>query len=163
MPNISGITFIPIGYSPVIQISLNIWQDSSATILQMNKGLIRRFQCFKIKDRYSFHVNHLLYAHRRRSSLIIQEINIQNPSDQTLNVNFIQNKQTSNFDLRQLHQQDIQFDSSKDRFEMVTYQILVRKQHSIICVIISKKIISNQRIKPARYIEYSIKSSYFSS
>ena len=75
--------------------SSNIWEDSSATIVQMNKGLVRRVQCFKINEQRSAYVTHLLYAHRFRSSLIIQEIDIINPSEQTFDLDYQQKKQIS--------------------------------------------------------------------
>jgi len=117
----------------------------------MNQGLVRRIQCFKISETRSAYVTHLLYAHRRRSSLIIQEIDIINPSEQTFDLDFQQKKQISTNDIKQLDKQEIEFDSSKHTFLMITNQISIRQHNSIIYVIITNKEISNSHIKPNRY------------
>ncbi|CAF1211326.1 unnamed protein product [Adineta steineri] len=141
-------SFISSGYSPVIQTSSNIWEVSSANIIQMNHGVVRRIQCFKINAERSAYVTHLLYTHRRRSSLIIQEIDIVNPSEQTLDLDFQQEKSPVDNNIKQLDKQDIEFDSSKDKFMMITNQIPLRQHNSMIVVIITKKIVSKSHIKP---------------
>ncbi|CAF3573637.1 unnamed protein product [Rotaria sp. Silwood1] len=143
-----GTSFISSSYSPIIQISSKIWEDSSATIIQMNHGLVRRLQCFQISEVHSAYVTHTLYAHRCRSSLIIQEIDIINPSDQTLDLDFQQKTQKSGNDIKQLDLQVLQIDSTKDTYLMTTYQIITRQHNSSICVILTKKIISSTHIKP---------------
>jgi hypothetical protein len=150
--------FISSGYSPVIQISSNVWEDSSATIVQMNQGVVRRIQCFKISEQRSAYVTHLLYAHRYRSSLIIQEIDIINPSEQTFDLDFQQKKQISTNNIKQLDRQDIQFDSLKNKYLMITNQISIRQHKSIIYVIITNKEFSSRHIKPNRYYKISFKS-----
>lgn len=131
--------------------SSNTWEYSSATIVQMNQGLARRIQCFKISEERSAYVTHLLYAHRLRSSLIIQEIDIINPSEQTLDLEIRQKKQISINDVTQLDKKDILFESSKENFLMITNQMSIRQHNSIIYVIITNKEISNSHVKPNRY------------
>jgi len=145
--------FIASGYSPVVHMSSNIWEDSSATVIQMNQGLIKRIQCFKISEERSTYVTHLLYAHRRRSSLIIQEIDIINPSEQTFDLDFQQKKQILTNDIKQIDKQDIEFDSIKEKFIMITNQISIRQHHSIIYVIITNKDIPSSHVKPNRYFK----------
>ncbi len=119
----------------------------------MNQGLVRRIQCFKISEERSAYVTHLLYAHRRRSSLIIQEIDIINPSEQTFDLDFQQKKQISTNDIIELDKKEVQFDSTKDKFLMITNQISTRQHNSIIYVIITNKDIPNSHVKPKRYCE----------
>ncbi|CAF0976808.1 unnamed protein product [Rotaria sordida] len=140
--------FISSGYSPIIQISSKIWQDSSSTIIQMNQGLVKRLQCFKISEERSAYVTHMLYVHRYRPSLIIQEIDIINPSDQTLDLDFQHKTQISGNDIKQLDTQEFQIDSFKDTYFITTYQITTRQHNSTIFVIINNKIISSAHIKP---------------
>jgi len=140
------------GYSPVIEISSDTWEGSSATIVQMKQGLVRRIQCLKFSKERSAYVTHLLYAHRKRSSLIIQEIDIINPSEHTLDLNLQRKKQIYENDFQEIDQQDIQFDSTKDIFLMTTNQISTRQHNFIIFVLITNKIISNSHVKPGRYV-----------
>ena len=142
--------FISTGYSPVVQISSNIWEDSRATVVQINQGLVRRIQCFKISEESSGYVTHLLYAHRRRPSLIIQEIEIINPTQQTLDLSFRQKKPLSRNDIKQIDKEDVEFDASKDKFSMITNQISTRQHNSIIVVIITNKDISINPVKSNR-------------
>ncbi|CAF1271618.1 unnamed protein product [Rotaria sp. Silwood1] len=141
-------SFISTGYSPIVRISSDTWEDSSATILQMKEGLVRRIQCFKFSEERSAHVTHLLYIHRKRPSLIVQEIDIINPSEHSLDLDFKQKNQISNNDLKQLDQRDIQFDSTNDIYLMITNQLSIRQHNFIIYVIITNKIISNCHVKP---------------
>jgi hypothetical protein len=143
--------FISTGYSPVVQISSNVWEDSRATVVQINQGLVRRIQCFKISEESSGYVTHSLYAHRRRPSLIIQEIEIINPTQQTLDLNFRQKKPLSRSDIKQIDKEDIGFDTTKDKFSMTTNQVSTRQHNSIIVVIITNKDISTSPLKPNRY------------
>ncbi len=144
--------FISTGYSPVIQISSDTWEVSSATIVQMKQGLVRRIQCFKFSSERSAFVTHVLYAHRKRSSLIIQEIEITNPSEHTLDLDVQRKKQIDDHDYKQIDQEDIQFDSTKDIYQMTTNQISTRQHNFILFVFITNKILSNIHIKPGRYV-----------
>jgi hypothetical protein len=144
--------FIPSGYSPVIEVSSDTWEGTSATIVQMKQGLVRRIQCLKFSNERSAYVTHLLYAHRKRSSLIIQEIDIINPSEHTLNLDIQRKKAIYENDLKQLDQQDVLFDSIKDIFQMTTNQMSTRQHTFIIFVILTNKIISNIHVKPGRYV-----------
>jgi hypothetical protein len=128
--------------------SSNIWEDSSATVIQMNQGLVRRLQCFKISEKRSTYVTHLLYAHRRRPSLIIQEIDIINPSEQTFDLDFQQKKQILTNDIKQIDKQDIEFNSIKEKFIIIINQISIRQHNSIIYIIITNKDITNSHVKP---------------
>jgi hypothetical protein len=74
-----------------------------------------------------------------------------NPTDQTLDLEFRQKKSTLKGDMKQLAEKDVEFDSSKDKFIMTTYQIPIRQHNSIIFVIITNKDISDSHIKPNRY------------
>ncbi|CAF2706269.1 unnamed protein product [Rotaria sp. Silwood2] len=139
--------FISSGYSPIVRISSDTWEYSSATIVQMKQGLVRRIQCFKFSEERSAHVTHLLYTHRKRPSLIVQEIDITNPSEHSLDLDLKQKNQISSNDLKQLDQQDVQFDSTKGIFLMSTNQLSIRQHNFIIYVIITNKIISNCHIK----------------
>jgi hypothetical protein len=147
-------SFISSGFSPVLQISSNIWEYSSASVIHMNHGLIRRIQCFKISETHSAYVTHLLYAHRRRSSLIIQEIDIINPSEQTLDLEIQQKKQITTHDITELDKRDVTFESVQDKFLMITNQISARQHNSIIYVVITNKDISNRHVKPNRYFVF---------
>lgn len=117
----------------------------------MNQGLVRRIQCFKVNDGRSAYVTHSFYAHRSRPSLIIQEIDIINPSDQTLDLDFIQKPQVAKKDVKQLDQQEIEMKSSKVTFRMITYRISTRQHNAIIAVIITNALASSSHIKPDRY------------
>jgi hypothetical protein len=119
----------------------------------MNQGLVRRIQCFKISEEHSAYVTHLLYTHRRRPSLIIQEIDIINPSKQTVDLDFQQEKQISSSNIQQLDEQDTKFDSSNEKFLMITNQISTGQHNSIMFVIITNKIIPSSHIKPDRCVE----------
>ncbi|CAF2531404.1 unnamed protein product [Rotaria sp. Silwood2] len=151
-----GTPFISSGYSPIIKISSKAWEDSSSTIIQMNQGLVKRLQCFKISEERSAYVTHMLYAHRRRPSLIIQDIDIINPSDQTLDLDFQQKIQTSGNDIKQLDTQEFSIDPSKDTYLMTTYQMKARQHNSIIFVIITNKINPSTHIKPDRQSKQTI-------
>ncbi|CAF3353530.1 unnamed protein product [Rotaria socialis] len=140
--------FTSSGYSPVVRISSDTWEDSSATIVQMKEGVVRRIQCFKFSKERSAHVTHVLYAHRKRPSLIVQDIDIINPSEHTLDLALKQNNQILNNDLKQLDQQDVQFDQTKDSYIMTTNQIPVRQHGFIIYVILTNRIISTTNVKP---------------
>jgi hypothetical protein len=118
----------------------------------MKQGLVRRIQCLKFSKERSAYVTHLLYTHRKRSSLIIQEIDIINPSEHTLDLNLQRKKQIYENDFQEIDQQDIQFDSIKDSFLMTTNQISTRQHNFIIFVLITNKIISNSHVKPGRYV-----------
>lgn len=144
--------FISSGYSPVIQISSDTWESSSATVLEIKQGLVRRIQCLKFSNERSAYVTHLLYAHRKRSSLIIQEIDIINPSEHTLDLDLQRKKQIFENDFQQLNEQDVQFDTTKELYLMTTNQISIRQHHFIIFVILTNKIISNNHVKPGRYV-----------
>jgi hypothetical protein len=141
-------SFIFSGYSPVIQITSDTWEVSSATVLQMKQGLVKRIQCIKFISGRSAFVTHVLYAHRKRSSLIIQEIEIINPSEYALDLNVKRNKQINENDVKQIDQEDIQFDSTKDIYYMTTNQISTRQHNIILFVLITNKILSNIHIKP---------------
>jgi len=118
----------------------------------MKQGLVRRIQCLKFSNERSAYVTHLLYAHRKRSSLVIQEIDVINPSEHTLNLDVQRKKQIYENDLKELDQQDVQFDSTKDIFQITTNQISIRQHNFIIFVILTNKIISNIHVKPGRYV-----------
>jgi hypothetical protein len=145
-------SFIFSGYSPVIQITSDTWEVSSATVLQMKQGLVKRIQCIKFISGRSAFVTHVLYAHRKRSSLIIQEIEIINPSEYALDLDVKRNKQINENDVKQIDQEDIQFDSTKDIYYMTTNQISTRQHNIILFVLITNKILSNIHIKPGRYV-----------
>ena len=144
--------FISSGYTPLIQISSDTWTVSSASILQLKQGLVRRIQCLKFNSERSAFVSHLLYTHRKRSSLIIQEIEINNPTEFTLDLDLRQQKASHENDLKEIHQETVQFDSSKDLFHMTTNQLSTRQHHSIIFVILTNQILSNSHVKPGRYV-----------
>ncbi len=133
--------------------SSNIWEDSSATVVQMSQGLVRRLQCFQINEERSAYVTHLLYAHRRRSSVIIQEIDIINPSEQTFDLDFQQKNQMASNDLITLDKQEIQLDATKEKFLMITNQLSTRQHKSIIYVIITNKDLTSSHVKPNRYCD----------
>lgn len=118
----------------------------------MKQGLVRRIQCFKFSQERSAHITHTLYAHRQRPSLIVQDIEIINPSEHTLDLELKQNHQILKTDVKQLNEQDVQFDSSKDIYLMTTNQISTRQNHVVICVILTNKVISNVHVKPGRYV-----------
>ncbi|CAF2092864.1 unnamed protein product [Rotaria magnacalcarata] len=140
--------FTSSGYSPVVRISSDTWEDSSATIVQMKEGVVRRIQCFKFSKERSAHVTHVLYAHRKRPSLIVQDIDIINPSEHTLDLALKPSNRILNNDLKQLDQHDVQFDQTKDSYIMTTNQIPVRQHSFIIYVILTNKIISTTNVKP---------------
>jgi hypothetical protein len=119
----------------------------------MKQGLVRRIQCYKISKERSAFVTHLLYAHRKRPSLIIQEVEIMNPSEHTLDLDIQRKKQIFKNDFKQLDEQDVEFDSTKDLFSMTTNQLTVRQHSFLIFVIITNKIISNSHVKPGRYVQ----------
>jgi hypothetical protein len=144
--------FISSGYSPIVQISSDTWEGSSATIVQIKQGLVRRIQCYKFSKERSAFVTHLLYAHRKRPSLIIQEIEIMNPSEHTLDLDIQQKNSIIKNDLKQIDQQNVEFDLTKGSFLMTTYQLPIRQHYFIIFVIITNKIISNSHVKPGRYV-----------
>jgi hypothetical protein len=121
----------------------------------MKQGLVRRIQCLKFSNERSAYVTHLLYAHRKRPSLIIQEIDIINPSEHTLDLDLQRKKQIYENDLKELEQEDVQFDSTKDIYQMTTNQISIRQHNFIIFVTLTNKIITNSHIKPGRYVSYS--------
>lgn len=147
LPDIRS-SFIASGYSPVIRISSDTWEDSSASVVQMKQGVLRRLQCFKFSESRSASVNHLLYAHRKRSSLIVQEIDFVNPSENTLDLNLEQKQLSFRPDLKTLDERDVQFESSDEKFAMTIHQISPRQHHLILVVTISTKILPNIHIKP---------------
>lgn len=118
----------------------------------MKQGLVRRIQCLKFSNERSAYVTHLLYTHRKRSSLIVQEIDIINPSEHTLDLDIQRKKQLFENDVKQLDEEDVQFDSIKDIFLMTTNQISIRQHNFIIFVILTNKIISNSHVKSRRYV-----------
>ena len=119
----------------------------------MDQGLVRRIHCFHINEKYSASVTHLLYAHRLRSSLIIQEIDIVNPSEQTFDLQFQQNKQISSNDIIQLDQQELTISPSSDKFLMITNQISIRQHQFLIYVVLTNKNILDSQVKSNRYEE----------
>ncbi|UJR37786.1 hypothetical protein I4U23_030477 [Adineta vaga] len=139
--------FISSGYSPIVHISSDTWEASSVTIVQMKQGLVRRIQCFKFSQERSAHVTQTLYVHRQRPSLIVQEIEIINPSEHTFDLELQQKSQISKIDVKQLDEQNVQFDSSKDIYLMITNQLSTRQNNLIIYVIITNKVISNTHVK----------------
>jgi flagella basal body P-ring formation protein FlgA len=124
----------------------------------MKQGLIRRIQCFKFNEARSAYVTHLLYAHRQRPSLIIQEINIINPTEQTFDFDFQQKKRTTKSDTKLIEKQNIQFESSKEKFLMTTNQVSIQEHYSIIFVIITNQLIASSQVKPGGYV---LKSHFF--
>ena len=118
----------------------------------MHQGLVRRIQCFQSNHEHSAHATLLLYAHRRRPSLIVQEIDLINPSKQTLDLELGSVKPTSRNDVQQLDQKPIQFDSHKDGFLMTTKQISTRQSTSIIVVTITGNFSSETHVNPDRYV-----------
>lgn len=149
MPDIRS-PFLSSGYSPVIQISSDTTEGSSATVVQLKQGLVRRIQCFQINSDRSAYLSHILYAHRKRPSLIVQEIEIVNPSEQSLDLDFQRKKQSIEHDYKQLDEEDVQFDVSKETYQMTTNQISTRPHHYILFVIIQTKILSNSHVKARR-------------
>ncbi|CAF0867941.1 unnamed protein product [Didymodactylos carnosus] len=149
-------TFVSTAYSPLVQITSDTWHESSANVLQMRTGLVRRISCFKHDGTKSAYVKHLLYAHRTKPSLLIQEVEISNPSDYTLDLDFKQIDETkSSTTTKQLDQQDISFtsdvSSSNDLFTLTTSQISVRPHNNnfVIMVTLSQKLRTTQaHIKP---------------
>ena len=142
--------FISSGYSPVIQISSDTWQVSSASVVQIKQGLVRRIQCFQFNPERPASVTHTLYAHRKRPSLIIQEIDILNPSENALDLNFQRKKQSLEHDYKQLEEEDVQFDTSKEIYQMTTSQISTRPHHVILFVTIQNKLLSDSHVKAGR-------------
>lgn len=116
----------------------------------MKHGIVRRIQCFKFSQERSAYVTHTLYAHRKRSSLIVQEIEMINPTEHTLDLDLQPAKPITKIETKLLNQQDLQFDFSKDLFLMTTNQISYRPHHAILCVIISTKTPANIHIRPGR-------------
>jgi trehalose/maltose hydrolase-like predicted phosphorylase len=145
----------------VIRISSDTWEASSATVLQMSQGLVRRIQCFKFISGRSAFATHVLYAHRKRSSLIIQDIEIINPSEYALDLDVQINKRINENEFKQLDQDDIQFESTKEIYQMTTNQISARQHNVILFVIITNKILSNIHMKPSRYV-FKIQSTLIS-
>lgn len=142
--------FISSGSSPVIQITSDTWDVSSASVVQIKQGLVRRIQCFQYSSQRPASVTHTLYAHRKRPSLIIQEIDILNPSETALDLDFQRKKQSLDHDYKQLEEDDVQFDTSKDIYQMTTSQISTRPHHVILFVTIKNKILSNSHVKAGR-------------
>lgn len=103
-----------------------------------------------MNDARSAYATHLLYAHRRRPSLIIQEIDIVNPSEQTLDLDLRISKQNVGNGIKRLDKQELQLDASKEKFIVTASRIALRQHNSIICVIITSQIPSNSHIKPDR-------------
>ncbi|CAF0868101.1 unnamed protein product [Adineta ricciae] len=144
--------FISTGYSPIVQIHSATWEVSSATVLHMNHGLVRRLQCFKTSTTRSAYVTHLLYAHRHRPSLIVQEIDIVNPSEQTLDLSFALPKSVLSSNLEQLEQSE----SSDSKSFITTYKITLRDHTSILFVSITSKTPSKIHVKPNSQDKYVI-------
>ena len=145
--------FLASGYSPIVRITSDTWEDSSASLVQMKRGLVRRIQCFKLSNERSAHLTHLMYAHRTRASLIVQELEMINPSEHTLDLNFEATKPTPKHDMKVLNEQDIQFDTSRETFSMTSNQISPRQHHSILFVIITSKLPSSNHVKPGRSVD----------
>lgn len=125
-------------------------ESSSATTVHMKNGVTRRIQCFKFSESRSAFVTHLLYAHRKRGSLIVQEIDIVNPSETTFDLNIEGKAQIIKHDLKTLSQEVVQFDTTDDQFQLKIDQIFPRQHHSILIVTITKKIQSKIRVAAER-------------
>lgn len=117
-------------------------------MVQMNQGLVRRVQCFKINAMHSASVTHLLYTHRRRPSLIIQEIDIHNPSEQTLDLTYGQKHQISTSGITQLDRQDLTLPSTEGSFLMITNQISLGHHQSIIYTLLTGKDLPDSHVQP---------------
>lgn len=135
-------SFLSSGYSPLIDISSKRSDDTRATVLHMKEGYLRRFQCVPMLDRRFAHVSHRLYVHRRRPSLIVQDIEIVNPSDESLVLN-----------LRTKHakQQEMKLDSHKETFLLTTDRISLRQHRSIVFVVLTSQLLLESPVKPQRY------------
>jgi hypothetical protein len=145
--------FIASGYSPILRVTSDTWEYSSASIVHLNHGLVRRIQCFKLSETRSAHFTHLLYAHRTRTSLIVQELETINPTENTLDLDFQQTNPMSKHDLKILEQEDVQFDLSNEKFQLTINQISPRQHHSIIFAILTTKSLSTSHVKPGRYVD----------
>lgn len=70
---------VPIHFYPVVEVTDDRHPEDAAIVLDIVNGLIRRIQCFELGDD-CIEVDVLSYAHRRRPSVLIQEIKIRNPT-----------------------------------------------------------------------------------
>lgn len=142
--------FITTGFSPIVHIASDTWEDANGVVIQMNQGAVRRVQCFKLSQERSAFASHLLYVHRIRPSIIVQEIELINPSEHMLDLEFRTTKDHTRNDLKLIEEKDFPLDFSKDTYLLKILQISMRQHNSIICVILSPKIPENTRIKPDR-------------
>lgn len=143
-------TFVNIEYSPTVQIHSSRWKEASATILNMRKAFIQRIKCFKINERYSAHVTQRLYAHRQQPSLIVQDISIVNPSDQTIEFEMQKRKLRVRGNARQLTEEEISIGQQKEIFSIVTYRLALKQHQSVLFVVVEKKNLLNDPIPPTR-------------
>lgn len=133
-------SFISTGFSPIVRISSDTVEETSVATLHFKHGVTRRIQCFKFSESRSASVTHLLYAHRKRPSLIVQEIDIANPSATTFELNFEERQPIVKHDSKTIAEENVQLDGTDERFTMTINQISPRQHHSILIVIITKKI-----------------------
>jgi hypothetical protein len=129
-----------------------IEKASRATILHMKQGFVERIECFQVDEDYSAHVTHRVYIHRRRPSLIIQYIDIFNPTERTLEFHLEVKRSSMSNHLKQLDEQNIQIGSLKEFYRMITNQLPMKQHMSLIFVIITSKSPTNSFVKSGRYV-----------
>ena len=135
-------SFLSSGYSPLLEISSKRSDESRATVLHMKEGFLRRFHCIPMNDRRLAHVSHRLYVHRRRPSLIVQDIELVNPSDESLELSFR---------TKRANQQEIKLDSQKETFLLTADRISLRDHRSIVFVVLTSQLRLDSPLKPQRY------------
>lgn len=136
-------SFVPTNFSPLVRISLADSKEFSATIHHFRRAFVEQIQCFEFDEKIS--TSNRIFVHRTRPSLLIQQINLINPTDKTIE-----------FDLRRSsgkssNEKTLKIDENKENFLVQNFQI-----GSIRLVVIQNEISSKISVKPNERFEKTL-------
>lgn len=77
-------------YNPLTYVYYDSWTKNEAIVIEFDNALVHRIQSYENDDNKCFTIKNTLFTSRLRPSVIIEEINLYNPTREILNLDIIQ-------------------------------------------------------------------------
>ncbi|XP_013410708.1 uncharacterized protein KIAA2013 homolog [Lingula anatina] len=77
---------LPVQFFPIVDVNIEGHEKKEAYVIDLKSGLVQRIQCFRKAPSACVSIVTQVYAHRRRPSILVQELRIQNPSPESTTV-----------------------------------------------------------------------------
>lgn len=79
-----------LNFNPLVQVYSDRLSKMETSVVEFRNGMVHLLQCYQNNDDDCFSIENTLYAHRTRPSLLIEEVQFNNPTKDTVTFNILQ-------------------------------------------------------------------------